>query len=186
MVLYIPNEKHKNLIFFDTEFNERKLIQVAMIIYESMVVDGVQVYVLKGSVNIYIDNEINDFFTRYTGITRDFLAIHALPIEEALDVLSCFVKDYDNKDSVFIAHGVKQDADLLKEFGVAISNADYFCTYNAAKNLLNREKNLRLIDICNESGYFAEQHDAYSDAKNVVHAFSYLKLVEVAASDLPF
>lgn len=181
MLLYIPNEEHNNLIFFDTEFNDRKLIQVSMIAYEAIQVENVRTYILKGSINVFIDNEINEFFTRYTGISNDFLSNHAVSEKEAREALNSFVTNYDTKDSLFIAHGVKQDMELLNDLGVNISNAERYCTYNAAKRLLNREKNLKLIDVCNESGYFAEQHDAYSDAKNVVHAYSYLKLVEVAA-----
>lgn len=181
MILYIPNEEHKNLIFFDTEFNDRRLVQVSMIIYERLKVQETCVYILKGSVNLYIQNEINHFFTRYTGITQDFLNRNAVSEQEAREKLNDFLKNYNNENSLFIAHGVKQDIELLEKMGVDIEKANRFCTYNAAKALLNREKNLKLIDICNESGYFAEQHDAYSDAKNVVHAFSFLKLVEIAA-----
>jgi DNA polymerase III epsilon subunit-like protein len=180
LLLYIPNESHKNLVFFDTEFNDRKLIQIAMIIYESFTIKGVQTYLLKGSINLYVGNIINSFFTRYTGITEDFLYRNAVSEDEARIALNNFLKGMDNKDTIFIAHGVKQDMELLFSLGVNITQADTFCTYNASKNLLNRDKNLRLIDVCNESGYFAEQHDAYSDAKNVVHAFSYLKLVEIS------
>lgn len=178
MLLYIPNEEHKNLIFFDTEFNDKKLIQVSMIAYELLLIDNVKVYILKGSINLFIDNLINDFFTRYTGITNNFLSEHAISEEDARKALNNFVLNYDTPDSLFIAHGVKQDIDLLKDLGVNISHAERYCTYDAAKRLLNRDKNLKLVDVCNESGYFAEQHDAYSDAKNVVHAYSYLKLVE--------
>lgn len=181
MLLYIPNEKHKNLVFFDTEFNDRKLVQVSMIIYESIQVQGVNTYLLKGSVNLYIRTAINQFFTKYTGITASFLENNAIEEEEAKNILENFLKDLNNDTTLLIAHGVKQDADLLLNFGVHICKMDRYCTYTNAKKLLDRDKNLRLIDVCNESGYFAEQHDAYSDAKNVVHAFSYLKLVEAIA-----
>lgn len=181
MLLYIPNEKHKNLVFFDTEFNDRKLIQISMIIYENFLVENVPVYLLKGSINLYIKNEINYFFTNYTGITRDFLDNNAISEEDAADKINRFLIDHNCKETLFIAHGVKQDMELLESMGVYLDEVERYCTYTAAKRLLGRDKNLRLIDVCNDSGYFAEQHDAYSDAKNVVHAFSYLKLVEVAA-----
>lgn len=181
MLLYIPNENHRNLIFLDTEFNDRNLIQVSMIIYESYMVHDVSCYLLKGSLNLYINNEINTFFTRYTGITQDFLDKHGIPQDQAAEVIQEFIKDCTLADSMFIAHGIKQDMTLIQSIGVNFGSAERYCTYNNAKRLLNRDKNLRLIDVCNESGYFAEQHDAYSDAKNVVHAFSYLKLVEAIA-----
>lgn len=180
MLLYIPREKHKNLIFFDTEFNERKLIQVAMIVYESCLIENVTVYLLKGSINLYIQNEINQFFTRYTGINEFYLRDYAVQEEDAKIALEKFLKDYNNSDSLFIAHGVKQDLELLINLGLDLSKVETYCTYEAAKKLLNRDKNLKLIDVCNDSGYFAEQHDAYSDSKNVVHAFSYLKLMEAS------
>ncbi len=178
MLLYIPNEKHKNLIFFDTEFNDRKLVQVSMIIYESIEVQDVHTYLLKGSINLYIQTPVNRFFTEYTGITSAFLDKNAIEEAEAKEILNEFLKGLNNDTTLLVAHGVKQDADLLTTLGVDISYMEKYCTYNAAKRLLDRDKNLRLIDVCNESGYFAEQHDAYSDAKNVVHAYSYLKLVE--------
>ena len=53
MLLYIPNEEHNNLIFFDTEFNDRKLIQVSMIAYEAIMVENVRTYILKGSINVF-------------------------------------------------------------------------------------------------------------------------------------
>lgn len=182
MLLYVPNEKHKNLIFFDTEFNDQKLIQIAMIIYEAIELDGIHVYLLKGSINIYVQNSINSFFTRYTGITQDFLYDNAIPEEEARQKISDFIKNLNTKDTLLIAHGLKQDAALLTAMGIDICCMERYCTYNSSKALLNRDKNLKLIDVCNESGYFAEQHDAYSDAKNVVHAFSFLKLIEATAS----
>lgn len=178
MVLYIPNEEHKHLIFFDTEFNEQKLVQVAMIVYEAIMVNDVPVYLLKGSINLYILNEINHFFTRYTGITEGFLRDYAVLESEAVDLLNDFLKGLNVPSTLFIAHGVKQDMDLIKIMGVQVDKAETYCTYNHSRVLLKREKSLRLIDVVNESGYFAEEHDAYSDAKNVVHAFSYLKLVE--------
>ena len=181
MLLYIPNESHRNLVFLDTEFNDKKLIQVSMIIYENYMVQNVSCYLLKGSLNLYINNEINFFFTRYTGINQDFLDANGIPQEDAVEIIQEFIKDSILADSLFIAHGIKQDMTLMESIGINFGSAERYCTYNNSKRLLNREKNLRLIDVCNESGYFAEQHDAYSDAKNVVHAFSYLKLVEAIA-----
>lgn len=178
MVLFFPKEKHHNLVFLDTEFNNRKLIQVSMIVYEQIEVENVIAYLLKGSINVYIDNEINRFFTNYTGITRQFLEVHSVQEWEAVDLLNEFLKELRTEDTMYIAHGVKQDLDLLIEAGVDIGTAERYCTYNNAKTLLKREKDLRLTDVCNESGYYADQHDAYTDAKSVVHAFSYLKLVE--------
>lgn len=181
MLLYIPNETHKNLVFFDTEFNDQKLIQISMIIYESLTLNGTSVYLLKGSINLYVQNDINFFFTRYTGITQEFLNKNAISEAEAVEKLEKFLYGLNNKDTLFVAHGIKQDMQLLTALGIDISGVDRYCTYTAAKRLLKRDKQLKLIDVCNESGYFAEQHDAYSDSKNVVHAYSYLKLVEVAA-----
>lgn len=178
MVLFFPKETHQSLVFLDTEFNDRKLIQVAMIVYEKAILENTPVYILKGSVNVYIDNEINHFFTRYTGITYDFLQQHAIPELDAAEVLNGFLDGLRDENTLYIAHGIKQDLDLLEIMGVDLGTAERYCTYNNSKALLGRDKNLKLIDVCNESGYYSDQHDAYTDAKNVVHAFSYLKLVE--------
>jgi hypothetical protein len=181
MVLFFPKETHQSLVFLDTEFNDRKLIQVAMITYERMIIDTIPVYVLKGSVNIYINNEINYFFTRYTGINYDFLQQHGIPETDAAEVLNGFLDGLRDENTLYIAHGIKQDLELLQNMGIDLGTSERYCTYNNSKTLLGRDKNLKLIDVCNESGYYSDQHDAYTDAKNVVHAFSYLKLVEAAA-----
>lgn len=178
MLLYFPNEQHKHIVFFDTEFDNRKVAQVALILYEAVDVEETKVYLLKGSLNIYISQEVSIFFTNYTGITQSFLDIYGVSEEKAATLLNNFLEDLDIKETLFVAHGIKQDMDLLLMLGVNVEHVERYCTYNAAKRLLGRETNLTLLDVCNESGYYADQHDAYTDAKNVVHAFSFLKLVE--------
>ena len=179
MLLYIPNEEHNHIIFFDTEFNSQKLIQVSLIIYERIIVDSIPSYLLSGSINLYIDNEINQFFTQYTGINQTFLNQNAVSQQEAKESLQRFLAPISNSEkTLLVAHGLKQDRILLEDMGLNIDRMDRYCTYTESKKILNRDKDLRLIDICNESGYFTDQHDAYSDAKNVIHAFSYLKLIE--------
>lgn len=179
MLLYIPNENHEYTVFFDTEFNQQKLVQVSMILYERIHYEGIPLYLLSGSINIYIKNYINHFFTNYTGIDQFFLNKNAISELEAKTEIENFLKDVPKDErTLLIAHGIKQDAELLLDLGVEIENMDRYCTYENSKTILNRERNLRLVDICNEAGYFTDQHDAYSDAKNVVHAFSFLKLIE--------
>lgn len=178
MLLYIPGEEHTNLVFFDTEFDEQKLVQVAMIHYEKIYVENIPTYLLKGSINIYIKRDVSYFFTNHTGITYQYLEKFGVEENEARFKLNNFVEKLNSRDTLFVSHGIKQDLFLLLEFGVKVGEVDRYCTYENAKRLLNRGINLKLIDVCNDAGYFTDQHDAYTDSKNVVHAFSHLKLVE--------
>ena len=182
MLLYLPNETHKHVIFFDTEFEDQKLVQVAMILYESVRVNEVDAYLLKGSINLYIKREVNNFFVAYTNITNHFLEENGIEEEEVKNKLNSFLCGLNNNTTLFVAHGIKQDMTLLLDFGINIDKVDRYCTYNNSKALLKRDSKLKLDEICNESGYFLDScHDAYSDAKNVVHAFSFLRLIEATA-----
>ena len=113
MLLYIPNRNNTKNVFFDTEFDNRKVAQVALIWYESVNVEGVNVYLLKGSLNVYIKQEVSIFFTNYTGITQDFLNLHGASEETAGLRLNEFLEELNNEQTLFVAHGIKQDMTLL-------------------------------------------------------------------------
>lgn len=178
MLLYIPNEEHEHLLFFDTEFDNQKLVQISIIHYNKIKINNMTTYLLEGSINVYIDTHISEFFINHTGITPEYLTKQGVTQKEAVDVVNKFLWALNNKQTLLISHGVNQDAIILETAGIKINYMQRYCTHNNAKRILNRDKCLKLIDICNESGYYTDQHDAYTDAKNTIHAFSYLKLVE--------
>jgi hypothetical protein len=178
MLLYIPNEKHEHLLFFDTEFDNQRLVQVSIIHYQRIIIEGVATYLLEGSINVYINRDVSEFFINHTGITPEYLSKEGVKQKDAVDVVNKFLWALNNKQTLLISHGVNQDAIILAAAGIKIDYMERYCTHNNAKRILKRDKCLKLIDICDESGYFTDQHDAYTDAKNTVHAFSYLKLVE--------
>jgi hypothetical protein len=178
MLLYIPNEKHEHLLFFDTEFDNQRLVQVSIIHYQRIMVEGVAAYLLEGSINVYIDRNVSEFFINHTGITPDYLKKEGVSQKQARDEINRFIWALNNKHTLLISHGVHQDTLILEAAGINIHYMERYCTHNNAKRILQRDKHLKLIDICNESGYYTDSHDAYTDAKNTVHAFSYLKVVE--------
>ena len=178
MLLYIPNEKHEHLLFFDTEFDNQRLVQVSIIHYQRIIIEGVAAYLLEGSINVYIDRNVSEFFINHTGITPEYLKKEGVTQKEAVEIVNKFLWALNNKQTLLISHGVNQDAIILETAGIKINYMEKYCTHNNAKRILQRDKNLKLIDICNDSGYYTDQHDAYMDAKNTVHAFSYLKLFE--------
>jgi hypothetical protein len=178
MLLYIPKEEHKDLLFMDTEFDNQELVQVAFVHYKRVIINDIPVYRLEGSVNSYVDRKVSTFFTEHTGITKENLKSFGIKPEEAAAQVNKFLWALNNKETLLIAHGINQDAIILERAGIHVNYMDRYCTHNAAKRILERDKNLKLIDICNEAGYYTDQHDAYTDAKNVLYVFSYLKFVE--------
>lgn len=178
MLIYIPNEEHENLIFFDTEFDHQKLVQVSMILYQRVVIDNIPLYLLKGSVNIYIKRRVSYFFTNHTGITESFLWNRGVDEDSAREELNKFLEGLNHSKTMLVSHGVKQDAMLLLNADIHIHKMDRYCTYNNAKRILNREDNLKLAALCKEAGFFSKEHDAYEDSINVLHVFSNLRLIE--------
>lgn len=179
MNIYVSNEKSHELVFIDTEFDEQRLVQVAMIYYTKVKDCGdVTLYTIKGSCNIYIHNKISYFFTNYTGITPNFLEKYGVEEEEAIKLLNKFVSEFC-ECTLLIAHGAKQDLMLLRNLGIALKNHNVYCTYNQGKRILKRDNKMKLTDLCLESGnYITSCHDAFIDCKNLINVFQYLKELE--------
>lgn len=178
MVIYIPNEEHENLVFFDTEFDQQRLVQISMILYERIILEGVPCFLLSGSVNVYIKRNVSSFFVKHTGLTQEYIKNRGISEHAARSTINNFLIGLNSPYTLLIAHGVKQDAMLLEDLDIKVDLMEHYCTYQSSRRILNRENHLKLIDVCNEAGYFTNQHDAYIDAESVMHAYSYLKLVE--------
>ena len=85
--------------------------------------------------------------------------------------------DIDLTDTLLVGHGIQSDMALLNETNFALKKIKHrFCTYQAAKKLLNRKDKLTLRDIAEEGCYYMfNEHNAYADVWGTFYAFCFLK-----------
>ena len=128
----------------------------------------------------------------YTGITPTFLQQNGVPLKDLqLLVTEDFLKGVDLKDLEVISHGLRNDRLILTENGINLSNytdkegkihpIDGYCTYNNAKRILKRNKDLKESDLAIDSGYYLSEstaHNAFFDVQAEVSVFTYLKKIE--------
>ncbi|MFW5889572.1 MAG: exonuclease domain-containing protein [Bacillota bacterium] len=183
--MVFKNVKYKNLVVFDAEYNEGDIIQFSGIMFRKVQDDIFQV---SKSINLYIklphNKQMNSFIERFTGITDKFLE------QDGEDLFKAKRKIYEfleaEGDILFVSHGLTNDRKILLDNGIDFyaskdESQDYYgsCTYNMAKRILNREKNLSLTDIAMEAGWFIfNGHNAFDDAWANVAVFSLLKKLE--------
>lgn len=176
---WIKNTKAKHLIFLDTEFDNRELIQVAMIAYKQVSEkDSYSFYELEGSCNLFINRNVSHFFSNYTGISQNFLHSYGVTQEEVKQRIDFFLKELEiNKSNcLFISHGIKQDAQILSTIGIVLPPESLCCTYELSKQVLRRNSNLKLSELCMEAGvYSKENHDAFVDCQKNITVFQYLQ-----------
>lgn len=178
MKLYIPNLKTKYLLIFDIEYDGSSLVQLAFLILYRLEPD---IFVLSQSVNVYIrqSQRLNNFFTKYTNITDDFLREEGLDLPVAKTLVADRLLNIDANNCTVVSHGIKNDLEILIDNGIDFYCKDQYCTYEAAKKLLNRSSNLTLKEVASEGGYFMfNEHNAYADVWGTLHAFCYLKEIE--------
>lgn len=175
MQLYIPNVTEQQLVFFDIEYDQTSLVQLAVLIFDKI---DTHIFKLKTSANIYFKQRqpLNPFFVRYTGITDEFLqdfGVDELAAKELQDELLAAIT---SQPSLLVSHGIKNDLLILDKNGFAWKDAaKHYCTYTSAKRLLHRGSNLTLKDVAQEDGYFIyNEHNAYADVWGLLHAFCYL------------
>lgn len=196
MVIYCYGEHHKYLLFLDIEFDNRKLMQFAGLLFKQVedTEDGA-VYQLARSGNQYRnpDDKVAYPFTEYTGLTSTFLRNNGIPLQD----LKHFIED-DRLANVplnqleVISHGLKNDRMVLFENGInlltytdpadpkRVHPIDGYCTFKNAQRILKRRSNLKETDIANESGYYVHNaHNAYNDVWGEVSIFTYLKKIEL-------
>ena len=176
MKIFLNNNKYTNIILFDIEYDGPSLVQLAFLILTKT---ESNMYVLSKSVNLYVksDRPLSPFFTRYTHITNDFLCDNGIDPTVARTLVEQHLLDIDVNNSLLVSHGIKNDADILKQNCFALSKIkNHYCTYNMARKLLKRDNKLSLADIAAEDGYFMfNAHNAYADVWATLHAFCFLQ-----------
>ncbi len=152
----------------DVEFNQRDLVQFAGLLFQRIGWDGT--YQLKKSCNIYITQKVCYPFAEYTNITNNFLAENGVTLEDARTFLiDDVLGDVDLDDLLLISHGLKNDRLILLDNGIELKKSDGkvidgYCTFNAAKRILERQNHLKLEDLATECGYYLHHaHNAFSD-----------------------
>lgn len=181
MVIFMPNVNNKKLVFLDTEFMEgQELVQAAFIILER--IDDEDHYFLTTSLNIFVNTQVSPAFEAFTGIKGGFLGNEGLTRDAAQTVINDFIEDnkINEGDSLVIGHGLNQDLIVLDNFGCRIDAYDYYDTLAGAKEILKREKNLKLSDLLLDAGLVQNSaaHDAYQDTRNLVPVFAHLQWVK--------
>lgn len=182
MIVYIPDDQHRKLLFLDTEFsgNNRDLVQAALLVLERVENDS-RLFYLTASLNAYVNIPVTEGFEIYTNIKQGFLANNGIsPIEMEI-LLNEFIDRYnlDNCDTLVIAHGLEQDLDVLNRAGCQLLKVNKYDTFLKAKQILGRNNSVSLPDIVKEAGILiGGNHDAYTDAFALIAAFSQLKLLE--------
>lgn len=183
MITVFKNTTHNHVLMFDAEYNEGDLIQFAGLLFRKINKD---IFQIEKSFNAYVKLEegkyVNRFIEKFTGITNSFLDSFGITLEEAKEGIKELI---DVEGSLLIvAHGLENDRRVLlgNDIDLYLRNdevIDGICTYNAAKRLLNREKNLNLTDVAADAGLFLTHgHDAFHDAWATVSAFCLLKKLE--------
>jgi DNA polymerase III epsilon subunit-like protein len=179
MRLQIDKIKEKNIIIFDIEYDQNSLVQLAFLILSKT---EPNIFELTKSVNVYVkqNHSLNPFFIRYTNITNEFLCDNGIDLAGAKALVDEAMLDIDMNKTMVVSHGLDNDLQLLYNNKINFKKAKgHYCTYNAAKRLLNRENHLTLQDVAQDSGYYMfNSHNAYADVWGTLHAFCFLKEIE--------
>ena len=190
MIIHCYNEKHKNLLFIDIEFDHRNLLQFAGLLFQR--IDDCGNYQLSRSINQYRSPEekVGYPFVEYTGLTGNFLIENGISLESLKGlVFEEFLEGIDFSSLEVISHGLKNDRAVLYENGINLSTytsenginvpIDGYCTFKNSQRILGRKQNLKESDITEEAGYYIHNaHNAYNDVWGEVSIFTYLKKVE--------
>lgn len=177
MVIYVKNETHPYILVFDIEFDKDILVQFSGLLFKRI---GDSIYQLAGSYTQYVKHKPSYPFTQYTGIRKDFLENNGVTKEDIkLGVLEDLIGNIPLKDILIVSHGLKNDRKILLKNDIDLTECDGWCTFNNAKTILNRGKNLKLDDIAAEAGFYLDgAHNAYHDAWATVSVLTYLKKLE--------
>lgn len=185
MIIKCYNESHPYLVFMDIEFNNKKLVQFAGLLFTK--IDD-ETYQLMRSCNQYVSTKVCYPFMEYTSITNGFLEANGITLKDIKHIIfDDFLADVDLKDILLISHGLKNDRIILQENDINLTHLhdiktkpiDGYCTFTNAKRILHRDKKLTAADIAEECGYYLHHaHNAYNDVWAEVAIFTYLKKIE--------
>lgn len=182
MLVVFKGIEKENILIFDAEYNEGQLIQFSGILFRKIEKDIFQV---AKSLNIYVKlqrGNINSFIERFTGISDSFLQTFGENLESAKEKILELI---DVNDLVVVSHGLYNDRQTMLGNDIDLylnskeEEIDGLCTYNAAKRLLGRDKNLSLENVAVDAGIFlSNTHNAFDDAWATISVFSLLCKLE--------
>ena len=179
MLLQLQNINYNKIIFFDIEYDQNSLVQVAFLILGAK---EPNIFELQKSFNVYIKQNhlLTPFFTSYTNITNSYLCNNGIDLPGARLLVNEILSDVDVDNALLVGHGIDNDMRLLSENNFSLSRfSNKYDTYKKAKKILKRNKHLTLADIAIEDGYFMfNQHNAYADVWGLLHAFLFLNKQE--------
>lgn len=171
MILYFHEMTCPYVCAFDIEHDSGKVFQFSGVMFKRV---GDGLYQLCRNINIYARTNISKFISKFTGISQGFLNSYGVSRNEFLNLFIDFLDGIDLDDVVFLSHGAHQDIKILIENEFPIDGAHYMCTYNMAKQILDRSEHLTVGDIAEECGYAFPAHNAYNDAMATAIILSFL------------
>jgi len=146
------------------------------------------IFQIEKSTNFYVKlpegKEINYFIRDFTGITNNYLDAFGETIEDATQMIYDLI-EIEEEDLLVVSHGLYNDRQTLLNNDIDLyvdpqgREIEGLCTYNAAKNLLNRDKKLKLEDVAADAGIFlGNNHNAFDDAWATVSVFCLMRKLE--------
>ncbi len=171
------DETHRYILFIDIEFDQMQLVQFCGLLFQR--VDGSN-YVLQKSLNAYVNTAVSYYFTKYTHISQEFLQQNGVPLPDVrAQIFDDLLGDVDPNHLLLVSHGTRGDINVLKANGIDLAPNSTFCTFENAKRILHRKKNISLEDLGFESAYYpVNEHNAFTDAWLTVGVYGYLKDME--------
>lgn len=186
MIVLFKDINHDRVLVFDAEYNEGSLIQFSGLMLRK--IDSKNcLFQVEKSLTVYTlleNNEVvNPFIEQFTGITQEILNKYGVTLEETQRLINNLL---NVEGSLAVAsHGVSNDRQILFNNGIDLytkPNGDTIeglCTYQMARRILKRDKNLSLGDVATDAGlYLAEQHNSYHDAMVGVGILSFLTKID--------
>ena len=113
MIIKLNNlEKYKNIIFFDVEYDQNSLVQVAFLILGE---NEPNMFELQKSVNLYVkqSHSLTPFFVKYTNITDEFLCDNGIDLAGARTLVDEVIFNFNFNNTLVVSHGIKNDLDLF-------------------------------------------------------------------------
>mgnify|MGYP003292628072 CR=1 FL=1 len=174
---YFPNENHEYILFLDTEFDGNVLIQFCGLLFRKVKDEH---YVIYRSMNSYINYAVSYQFQKHTGISRNFLENNGVRLFDVQQqIVEDLLVDVSPADLLIVGHAIQNDFRILMLNNIDIECDEVYCTYENAKRILKRNKELKLEDLCLECGiYPANEHNAYFDTWFTVGVYDFLKNME--------
>lgn len=183
MVMVFFGIKYDRVLIFDAEYNTGDLIQFSGFLFRNI---ATYTYQLEKTLTTYvkIDEELNPFIRRFTGITDNFLNKYGVDLKVAQEQIRDLI-DVGDDSLLVVSHGLQNDRSILLDNGVDLyydkndNLIDGSCTCNMAGRILKRDSKIKLIDVAEEAGFYLNDgHNAFHDVIATVVVFSFLLKIQ--------